>query len=153
MLTGRVSGQAQIRHVQGILTTSRAQLQRDMVPGVRQALRPIKPDIIQETSTLPSRGGYAALLAGAVRVSTSVSSGAVIKASAKVTAKGKREERDVNIVNAGRLRHPVFGNRKVWRTTRVRPGFITRPIDRARDRVVDVAIKARDSLANNIVRG
>lgn len=163
MLTGRVTGQAKIRHVQGILASSQAQLQKDMVPGVRAALRPLKPDVQREALTLPKRGGLAALISSSVRVTTNVSSGSTIKATAVVTGKGKRQERDVAALNKGWFRHPIYGRYRrlksgerqanPWKPQRARPGFITRPIDRTRDRIVDVAIKARDNQADRIVRG
>lgn len=153
MLNGSVKGRAELRHVQGLITTSPQRLQQDLAVGVRNVVRQIPAEVKAETATLPKRGGYAALLAAAIRTTTRVTTGAVIKAAVTVSAQGRREQRDVSSVNLGRLRHPVWGNRKVWATTRVLPGFVTRPIDRARDRIVDVARDARDELANRIVRG
>lgn len=154
MLHSRVKGKTEIRHVQGLIRIAPAQIQAQIARSVRPIMRRIEPEVKTEAGTLPRRGGYAPLMARAVRVRTQVrQSGHRIIARADVSARGKREERDVRAVNAGILRHPVFGRRKVWRVTNVLPGFVNRPIDRARDRIVDAVKEARDDAAERIVRG
>jgi hypothetical protein len=46
------------------------------------------------------------------------------------TARGKREKRDVRSVDAGRLRHPLYGNRNHWYDTRIEAGFFSRSTDK-----------------------
>jgi hypothetical protein len=94
-------------------------------------------------------------MGAAVGVRTSVRATTVrIVGTANVSARGKTEERDVAAVNRGRLRHPVFGRRRApWKTTTVVRGFVDRPINKAGDRITDAVRKARDSVADEIVRG
>lgn len=154
MIGGGVKGQAELRHVQGLLTVSPQRLQANMVTGIRGEMRKVQPEVKTEAGTLPKRGGYARVMAAAIKAATSVrTAGHVIRASVKVSAQGKAAERDVATINAGRLRHPLFRNRKHWFTTRVRPGFVTRPVKRLEDRITDVARNARDDVAGKIVRG
>lgn len=155
MITGKVGGRAELRHVQRILTASPARLHRDLLAGTREALRPLKPDVVAMAGKrMPS--GYGPTLAGATRVQNVVtSSGDRIKARVTVSAKGKREERDVAAKDKGILRHPLFGSRKKghWFDQRVRPGFVSEPVDRARDRIVDEAREAANDVADEIARG
>lgn len=159
---GSIKGRAELREVITKLEVSApAELEKDLLAGTREALKPIRADVKAEAlAKLPKRGGYAALLARSVKVSTRVTGGNKIVARVSVTASGKREKRDLPAVNRGVLRHPVFG---VWRPqgkgpkgnppTRVRRGVVDEPIDRARDRLVSNARKAAEAYARSIARG
>jgi hypothetical protein len=155
VITGGIKGRAEIRHVQGILTASPAKMHKNLAAGVRKELKPLKPDIqAMALKRMPS--GYGGTLAGAVRVQTNVTTaGNRIKARVEVSAKGKKEQRDVAAKDLGILRHPLFGSRKEghWFDQRVRPRFVSDPVDDAQDRIVDMAREARDDVADDIVRG
>lgn len=155
MLTGRVTGQAELRHVQGKITVALPKLIAKATPGVRREMRALQPDIKSEAATsLPHRGGYAVVMSRSVGAKTAVKATTTrIVATADVSARGKKEDRDVSAVNRGRLRHPLFRSRRKWYTTTVLPGFVDRPIDRAGERIADVVRDARDSVADDIVRG
>lgn len=154
MLSGKVTGRAELARVETAIRGAPVTLHKQLEVGVRAALKPLKPDIVQETRTLPGRGGYQAVAARAVQVNTRVTStGARITADVKVFAQGKQELRDLAAVNRGRLRHPRWGDRAHWYTTTVRPGFVDRPVDRVRDRVVDNSRAAANAYANQIVKG
>lgn len=163
MLTGTVGGRAELKHVQGLLATSGEDLHARLLKQTREAMKPTKADVVAATKRLPS--GYAPLMAKAVRVATRVTSaGSTIKGTARVSAMGKGEKRDVAAINLGRLRHPLFGRRvdwvsrrgklvKAWHDTAVRPRFVSDPIDDLADRIGDGARKAADGTADRIVRG
>lgn len=155
MIKGSVKGQAELRHVQTVLTVDApAQLRKDLLTGTREALAPLKKDIPAEAlAKMPKRGGYAPLLARAVKVVTRVSGTSSVRATVRVSAAGKREGRDVSALNLGMLRHPLFGNRRHWYGQRVLRGFVDEPVDRARDRVVDSARDAAQRYADEIRRG
>jgi hypothetical protein len=58
--------------------------------------------------------------------------------SVRLTGKRKSKtgkQSDLAAIDKGRVRHPVFGNRKVWVVQQVRPGFFSRPTDAAAERV------------------
>lgn len=155
MLTGKVSGQAELRHVQAQLTVAMPRIIKQATPGVRREMRKLQPDVKAEAAkTLPHGGGYALVMSRSVQAKTSVRSTAMrIIATADVSARGKGEDRDVSAVNRGRLRHPLFGRKRHWFTTTVLPGFVDRPVDRAGDRIAEVVRDARDDVADKIVRG
>ena len=166
---GSIKGRAELREVITKLEVSApAELEKDLLAGTREALKPIRADVKAEAlAKLPKRGGYAALLARSVKVSTRVTGGNKIVARVSVTASGKREKRDLPAVNRGVLRHPVFG---VWRPQGKGPKgnpplasddglpvdggiVVDEPIDRARDRLVSNARKAAEAYARSIARG
>lgn len=161
MISGRVTGQAELRHVQALIRTTPQRMIAQIAVALRPELRKVQPEVKAEAAgTLPKRGGYATIMAGSVGATTSVRvAGDSVNARVRVSAKGKREERDVAAVNRGRLRHPTRGTVRrrradwVWDTTRVPPGFVTRVISRTEDRAERVAKEARDDAADRIVRG
>lgn len=127
-------------------------LRRNVVAGARRAVTPLQRDIRAAAGRLPS--GYAPVMAGAVRVTTSVRlAGASPGVRLRVRAKGKREDRDVAAVDAGTLRHPVFGNRSNWSAQRVRPDFVTGPWEAMKPRVADELGDVLDAVRERIERG
>ena len=152
MLTGSVGGRAELRHVQGLLTRSPADLHARLLKETRAAMRPTQAQVKTSAARLPS--GYAPTMARSVRVATRVTSaGSAVKGTVRVSARGRREKRDVRTINAGRLRHPLFGRRLHWFTTTVKPRFVSDPIVLLRDRIGDGAERAANDTADEIVRG
>lgn len=155
MFDTSVTGSVEIRHVQGLLIRAELELERKLVPKVRDAAKSttIKKEVQAEAVVrLPS--GYAELLARTTRVETRVTSGwGGVRAKVKVSARGRRENRDVRRLNQGILRHPLFGNRYRWYNTSFTPGYVDDPIDALGRRVADAAQEAADEVADKIVRG
>ena len=145
---------AELRYVAGLLRKAAARdLTRELRKGQRQAFKPLQPEIKAEAlATLPKRGGYAATMAKAVKVTVTTGVGRNAL-TARVYARGKVEHRDVVAVNAGRLRHPVFGHRKTWKLTRVRPGFVDRPVDKLSDQILKESADAAERVLDSIARG
>lgn len=154
MIQGAVSGQRELRHVQSLLLGANERLQRRVVEETRAALKPTK-DQIKAAAEAYMPSGYGPILAPALRVTTRVQAGSTVRAYVTVSAKGKVENRDVATLNYGRLRHPLFGRRGKghWFTTRVKPRFVSDPIDRLAKRVGDGAEKAANDVADTIVEG
>lgn len=152
---GSIKGRAELREVITKLeVTAPAQLEKDLLAGTRDAVKGIKPDVqASALAKLPKRHGYAVLVSRAIKVSSRVTGGKKILAVVSVTASGKRENRDLPLLDRGILRHPLFGNRRHWYAQRIMPGLVNDPIDRARDRVVENAQQAADAYADSIVRG
>ena len=146
-----ITGAAECRYVAGKLRKAAARdLTRELRRGLREAAAPLQPEIKSEAAaTLPS--GYGSVMAKAVKVTTRVRFGGSPQLTIRVYARGRKEERDVRAVNAGTLRHPLYGNRRHWYATRVRPGFVDRPIDRLGEEVSDRALDALDRIAAEIV--
>lgn len=164
MLTAGLHGREEIRRVEAALAEVPAELNKALKERVRPALEPLKKEIPATAAAfMPKRGGYAAVLSRSTKVYIRVGSGAAFKATVRVLATGKREQRDVRARNLGSLRHKLFGKtsyrdrrgivRSGWFDQRVKPGFVDVPVDAARDRVVDAAEKARDDVADHILEG
>src|SRR5258705_1534073 len=102
-----ISGGPELRYVAAKLRKAAARdLTIELRKGQRKAYAPLQKEIKAEAAaTLPKRGGYAAIMSKAVKVSvsTKLRGGAVI--TARVYARGKQELRDVKLVNDGVLRH------------------------------------------------
>lgn len=99
-------------------------LRRELYSGIQRAAKPTKGKVLASArSSLPSSGGLAALVAAS-------------KVSTRTRATGKnprvtieaRNGHDVRSMNAGRLRHPVFGTR-AWVTQSIPAGWFSDPIE------------------------
>ena len=157
-----ITGGAELRYVAGRLRKAAARdLSRELRAAQRSAVRPLQGEIrASAAAMLPKRGGYAAIMARGIRVSTSVG----LRAGtlrARVYAVGKKEHRDVLAVNAGRLRHPVFGRTRFsrgkpvanpWKVTSVPRGFVDRPVDRLADRILDDSAAGVERMLQSIAR-
>ena len=154
-----ITGGAELRYVAGRLRKAAARdLTRELRAGQRAAVRPLEKEIkASAAASLPKRGGYAVTMSRAVRVTSRVGLRAG-SLSARIYARGRKELRDVVAVNNGILRHPVYG---VWRKstssrsnppTRVRPGFVDRPVDKLMDRVLDESAQAVERVLESIAR-
>lgn len=151
MLTaGGISG-AEMRHVAGNLRKAAARdLNKELRGAQRKAAKPLQAEIKTEAAaSLPKRGGYAAVMSKAVKVSPT-QRGATLRL--RVHARGKVEPRDVRAVNDGILRHPHYGDRLRWFVTRVRPGFVDRPADELVDRVLAESADAAARVLAQIAR-
>jgi hypothetical protein len=77
-------------------------------------------------------------------------------------ASGKRERRDIQAINAGRLRHPVFGRMRrlkdgtlkanPWVLQAIRPGLVDEPAKRAMPRAIDKIEDAVKRVVDQIER-
>lgn len=145
---------AELRYVAGLLRKAAARdLTRELRKGQRAAVRPLQKEIKAEAlSTLPKRGGYNQTMSRAVKVSTTTGTGRKAM-TVRIYARGKVENRDVVAINAGRLRHPVFGNRSRWKVTNVRPGFADRPVNKLADQILKESADAAERVLKSIARG
>jgi hypothetical protein len=95
-------------------------LQKELADGLRRGVRRIPRELRRAAlGRLPFHGGLAEDVANGMRFRTRVSVGR----NPSLSIRGSWPGHDVAALNRGRARHPVFGNRKVWRTTTVKPGF------------------------------
>ena len=78
--------------------------------------------------TLPARGGAAKRFAKLPTQNTDFR-----EKSAGVKIVLKRKGSDLQSLDKGRLRHPLFGNRKHWYEQSVAAGFFTKPIEEDAD--------------------
>lgn len=128
-------------------------LQKELYAAINRSARPLTQKMKLSTDTyLPGR--YAAELSASLRVSTSKLSGrnpAVrLKAAAK-TPSGK--PRNLVALNRGRLRHPLYGNRRHWFNQAVRPRFYDEPLEQGAPRVRAELVEAIQKVARKIEAG
>lgn len=124
------------------------ELQRELSRGITDAMKPLRIAIKKSAmDTLPTRGGLDR------RVSRSsfrtVRRGGSRIAGVRLTAKNSLA---LGKLNRGTVRHPVFGNREVWVTQRVRPGWWDRPVDASAPQVRRDVIAAMDRVAKKVER-
>lgn len=121
-------------------------LQKELRAGLKAAVKPALRDAADSArATLPSRGGEAALVAS-TKFTISVRA---VGRHAGVRVKA-RDKRDVEAINRGRLRHPVYGNRNRWVTQNVQAGWFDRPMDAAGPHVVKELNAVIDRIANQL---
>ncbi len=94
-------------------------LKRELTSSITLATKPLRAKAKMEAQArLPQSGGLAAVVSKASitsRVRTGRDPGVIIQARGDAARSTDR----------GFVRHPVFGNREVWVTTKVDPGWFT----------------------------
>ena len=96
--------------------------------------KPLRQKIKQSAKdTLPSKGGLNKWAAVTPAQNTDFR-----EKSAGVRIRMSKKGHDLAALNRGRLRHPLFGNRKFWYQQSIAEGFFTKPIEEDGD-----ALKAR----------
>ena len=109
-------------------------LVRELTAAMRRAAGPVQDQIRAGLRPhLPDR--YAETLNAGIRIGVSVRTGERnpgVAVTAQATGgKGRKLRR----LDAGLLTHPVYGNREVWRTQHVEPGWFTGPAEDAAPQV------------------
>lgn len=104
--------------------------QKDLSKELRAALKdatvPVKVAIRQNAlETMPKRGGLNEAMAKS-RIKVQVRTSGKLAGVRLIN-----KTHDTRLDSQGRLRHPVFGNRKKWAEQRVTPGWFTSPATRA----------------------
>lgn len=111
--------------------------------NIRAAVAPVIPAVRESArSSLPRSGGLNERVAAtkiAVGISTSRRSAGVRLKMGQGTGRGRRH---MNEINAGSVRHPLYGNREHWYTTPVEPGFFDRPVKAAQPAVAEACMAA-----------
>lgn len=126
-------------------------LRRELLRAGRRMSAPIKAEVAASArTTLPRRGG----------LSTAV-------AAAKVTAATRLSGRDVGVtfstqwaghdlegIDRGLVRHPVYGNRRRWVAQPVRPGYWTRAFEGPGAAIAhELFLAAVDEIADRLAAG
>lgn len=145
-----VRGQVDIRRAAAQLREEARRLQFNVNDRVAKESRGFKAVVAAGAGLfVPDR--YAGVLGPAVRVQT-VRRAAGIRL--RVSAKGRKELRDLDAVDSGVLRHKVFGNPKVWVTQRVTAGVVERPFNQwLKPRIESGLADNLDELRDRLERG
>jgi hypothetical protein len=131
----------------------RRDLVRRLYRGFQRAVRPFEQEVRSE---LPEHtpGEYTGTLNESLRIRASVKTvGKGVGVTIVGTALGRSRERDLPAVDAGLLRHKLFGH-PPWFSQAVLPGFFTGPpADRLIRRVEDEIARVLDDVADELERG
>jgi hypothetical protein len=120
-------------------------LRRELLSGIQRAARPIKDAAkASAMSTLPASGGLNRRIAGGkFSVQTRTGRDPAVRIKAPGDAR----------LDKGRLRHPVFGNRRVWVLQQIRPGWFSKPVEAGKDQVVADIEDVMGRVADRIIHG
>lgn len=115
-------------------------LSKGMSAALSRAIEPVRVSINAEAdAAMPS--GYKDLLTGSLRHRTSRrTSNNQARVILTTYADGKAERREIRSLEAGKLRHPLFGRKKRWYVTSIRPGFHERGTENAAEESRDAMI-------------
>lgn len=121
-------------------------LRKELLAGIQRSAKPIKADVEESwASRAPHRGG---LSQRPLRLSTRTRGGGRGVGVRIVSA--SRDGYSLGQIDQGRVKHPVFGNRKAWATTHIEPGIITDPQEQAAPVVRAEIVRAIQSIARRV---
>lgn len=135
MITGRAGLQALIKDLGAIPPA----VQRNLRPALQRAVQPA-------AQRVRSNASWSSRIPRATKVSTSFgrTPGVTIRIDAKAAPGARPIEHDGQ---PGTFRHPVYGNREVWRDQPARP-FFYRAIEATADQIRDAIGDAVMDVAN-----
>lgn len=150
----RIAGQAELRRIAAhIRATGDKGLGREFAKALEKAIEPVKQAIVEEAAeTMPS--GYVETLTRSLkhrRTTRSAAREATVRLATH--GEGKVERRDLPSLNKGVLRHPLFGRRRKWYVTKIRPGFHDRAIERAGPAAEKAVLAVIDDFTDRLAKG
>jgi hypothetical protein len=128
---------------------------RELFRGLNTASKPLR-EAVQESipDYMPNRGGYAKTLQASHSPRTQVKTGGRDPSIRIISRTKGGVKRKVKALEEGKLAHPVFGNRRVWRTQSIRPGFFTEPMragaPEVRDEMIDAIGRVHDQIRREV---
>ena len=160
-----IDGRARLHEVaKAVRATGNKGLGREMSRALAKTTIPIQTQIDAEAAkAMPVRGGYQAVLSKSLHHKTSQRTGSRSATVRLITyADGTGERRDVESLEKGTLRHPVYGRSRntragripnPWTITKVRSGFHKRGTDSAADEAVKQLGVVLDDFAARLAKG
>jgi hypothetical protein len=132
-------------------------LRRELSKAIRDAVAPLKADILDPAHLDPYMpDNYVPALLRDLRVTTFSRAGLEAGVSVRAQARTPRGNyRQVVQLEEGSIRHPVFGNREVWRTQfkGMRAGFFSDPVREHGPQIADAVVAAGHDVAQKITKG
>jgi hypothetical protein len=124
-------------------------LRKELTASIKRTAKPLIADTRAEAlRRLPQRGGLAKQVAREPQ-RIQVRTGA--KTAGVRVVVGKRQG-GARGANAGRLRHPVFGNRDVWVNQSVPPGWFDKPLKAGAPKVRRGLEQTLEEIAQKVIR-
>lgn len=125
------------------------ELRKEFMKAGQAIGKPVKENIRRHALTdLPRKGGLNVWVAKNAKTQTQVRlSGKNLGVRFKTKFKGSS---DVAAINAGEVRHPLFGDKDHWYTTRVTPGFAYRALDELAPEIRKAFLALVDEIARKL---
>lgn len=122
-------------------------LRRELLQAVRTTAAPLKREVQQAArDQLPAGGGLNEFVASAkigVRTRTT-------GRSIGVKLQGAKSGHDLEAIDRGRVRHPVYGNRRAWVNQSVSPGWWSKTLERSAPKFRLAIVKAMNDVARKV---
>lgn len=147
-----VRGRRQLQALDRALKGVDKQLKRDTYRALNRTVKPLTAAVKDSTGDfVPS--AYAAELSSSLRIRAQRRGGQMAALTLKATAKSASgKPRELRRVESGRLRHPLWGNRRHWFDQSVKPGFWTKPLEKEAPAVRKELVKVMDDLVLKIAK-
>lgn len=115
----------------------------EMRTDVTNALVPLQGDVSKSAvSLLPRRGGLGRLIAASPSA-IGTNRGAGVASGVRLTTSSGH---DIAAMDRGRLRHPLFGDRKHWYTQTVTAGWWSIPVARSKPSIQAAVNRAMENV-------
>lgn len=161
----RIEGAATLKRVAAKMRAEgNKDLSRDMGRALGKAADPIRNAIRESAAqTMPRSGGYDAAFDASLRFRVQRRESANTASLNLVTyADGTKERRDIRALEAGNLRHPIYGRSRAggrkgerfanpWSVTKIRAGFHKRGTDGAMDETQKAANTVIQDYAHRLI--
>lgn len=124
-------------------------LRRELYAGLNRVSKQVRGEMIEVIpAALPRRGGLAELMQSKTKARSTAKGGRYAGVSIRFQAKGA----DVRTLAGRRLRHPVFGNRRVWveQTEGVQPAVFLGKFEQQRPEVRDAMLAVLNEVARKV---
>jgi hypothetical protein len=139
-----------LSHLQRRLKAAGAgDLRKELLRGFRTELKP-GVGLVRESAraNLPRTGGLAERVAkSSFGVRTRLTGASV---GVEIRGTGKRGARGLRSMNEGKLRHPVWGNRKVWKDQAIEAGWFSDPLEARRPQYLSSVQRIMRDVAKKI---
>lgn len=126
------------------------ELRKDLLRGLNRATKPLKEAArASALAKLPRRGGLGEIVANAKVTGANRVGGR----SVGVRISGKSKGHDLEAIDSGVVRHPVFGRPKSWVTQSVTPGWWSQPMEESGDEVRREVLNVLDDVTRRLADG
>jgi hypothetical protein len=153
MLEARIDGAAALYRVAAQMRAQGCKdLSRQMADALERATRPVQAAITASAeATMPS--GYGpTFVASLTHRRSRRTAGQRAQIILRTYADGQVQRRDIRRLEAGELRHPLWGHRgRQWYVTRIQPGFHRRGTDGAADAARAELVKVVADFAQKLI--
>jgi hypothetical protein len=124
-------------------------LRRELYRGLNSATKGVRGEMIEAIpAALPRRGGLGARMQSMARSTTTAKGGKYAGVSLRFRSSGY----DIRTLTGSRLRHPVFGNRRVWveQTAGVEPAVFMGEFDKQKPEIQRAIVEVLDEVARKV---